>query len=90
MKDIIFGATGMIGQGAVRECLLDPSVERVLTVGRSRSGRPHAKLEELIVPDLFDLAPRAAALAGYDVCLFCLGTSSPAWTSRATDASRTI
>ena len=56
MKVILFGATGMVGQGVLRECLLDDGVERVLAVGRSSTGRTHAKLRELIRKDLFDFA----------------------------------
>jgi uncharacterized protein YbjT (DUF2867 family) len=76
MKVLLFGATGMIGQGALRECLLDPAVERVLTVGRSATGQKHDKLREIVHADLFDLAPIAAELAGHDACFFCLGASS--------------
>lgn len=75
MKILLFGATGMVGQGALRECLLDPGVERVLAVGRSASGAHHEKLRDLVVEELFDLAPHAADLAGFDACFFCLGTS---------------
>jgi uncharacterized protein YbjT (DUF2867 family) len=76
MKVILFGATGMIGQGVLRECLLDPGVERVLTVGRHATGQQHAKLRELVHADLYDLSPVASELAGYDACLFCLGVSA--------------
>jgi uncharacterized protein YbjT (DUF2867 family) len=76
MKVIVFGATGMVGQGVLRECLLDPGVERVLAVGRSPSGQHHEKLAELVVADLFDLAPHQAAFDGFDACFFCLGVSS--------------
>ncbi len=76
MKVILFGATGMIGQGALRECLLDPGVEAVLAVGRRPTGQRHEKLRELVREDLFDLSPVEAGLAGYDACLFCLGVSS--------------
>lgn len=76
MKVIVFGATGMIGQGVLRECLLDPGVERVLVVVRSPTGQTHAKLREVLHADLFDLAPIGEALAGYDACLDCLGVSS--------------
>jgi uncharacterized protein YbjT (DUF2867 family) len=76
MNVILFGATGMVGQGALRECLLDPSVERVLAVGRSPSGQRHDKLRDLVHQPLDDLSPVAGELAGYDACLFCLGTSS--------------
>ncbi|HEY3010317.1 MAG TPA: NAD-dependent epimerase/dehydratase family protein [Micromonosporaceae bacterium] len=76
MNVIIFGATGMVGQGVLRECLLDPSVEAVLTVGRSPTGRDHVKLREIVRPDLFDLASIEDELSGWDACFFCLGVSS--------------
>jgi uncharacterized protein YbjT (DUF2867 family) len=76
MKVIICGATGMVGQGVLRECLLDPSVEKVLAVGRSPTGSHHPKLEECIQADLFDVAALEAHLQGYDACFFCLGVSS--------------
>jgi uncharacterized protein YbjT (DUF2867 family) len=76
MKVVLFGATGMIGQGALRECLLGDRVERVLSIGRSSTGQQHEKLRELTVPDLHDLSAVADQLAGYDACLFCLGASS--------------
>jgi uncharacterized protein YbjT (DUF2867 family) len=70
----------MIGQGVLRECLLDPAVERVLTVGRTATGQTHEKLREIARPDLFDLGPVAAELEGYDACLFCLGASAAGMT----------
>lgn len=76
MKVILFGATGMVGQGALRECLVDPQVEVVLSVGRSGLGQQHPKLQELVVPDLFDLEASASRLEGFDATLFCLGASS--------------
>src|SRR5690242_347297 len=76
MKAMIFGATGMVGQGVLRECLRDPEVERVLTVGRAATGQSHGKLREIVHPDLFDLSPIAEELTGYDACFFCLGVSS--------------
>lgn len=76
MKVILTGASGMVGQGVLRECLLDPGVERVLLLGRSPSGVTHEKVEEIVHRDLADLAPIADRLAGWDACLFCLGTSS--------------
>lgn len=76
MKVILFGATGMVGQGVLRECLLDPAVERVLTIGRSASGEHHDKLGELVRSDLFDLFGLAPEVTGYDACFFCLGVSS--------------
>ena len=76
MKVIVFGATGMIGQGVLRECLLDPDVERVLVIGRAPTGQRHDKLVEIVHADLFDLTPIEAELAGWDACFFCLGISS--------------
>jgi uncharacterized protein YbjT (DUF2867 family) len=76
MKVLLFGATGMVGQGVLRECLLDPDVESVLAVGRSATGREDPKLREIVRADLYDLSPIAGELAGYDACFFCLGVSS--------------
>ena len=76
MKVIVFGATGMVGQGVLRECLRDPRVDAVLTVGRKATGQPHPKLKELVHADLFEYGSVAAELKGYDACFFCLGISS--------------
>ncbi|MEN3307095.1 MAG: hypothetical protein V7603_3297 [Micromonosporaceae bacterium] len=73
---MVFGATGMVGQGVLRECLLDPEIEGVLAVGRRATGVADAKLREIVREDLFDLSPVADELAGYDACFFCLGVSS--------------
>jgi hypothetical protein len=66
----------MVGQGVLRECLLDAGVESVLAVGRSPGGQQHAKLREILHDDFFDFAAIEAQLAGYDACFFCLGVSS--------------
>lgn len=76
MKVMIFGATGMVGQGVLRECLLDPEVQAVLTVGRNATGLQHAKLREIVHKNLPDLSELAADLSGYDACFFCLGVSA--------------
>jgi uncharacterized protein YbjT (DUF2867 family) len=76
MKVILFGATGMVGQGTLRECLLDPDVKEILIVGRTPTGRKHAKIREIVHKDLYDLSPVASQLTGYDACFFCLGVSS--------------
>jgi uncharacterized protein YbjT (DUF2867 family) len=76
MRVIVVGASGMVGQGVLRECLLDPEVERVLVVGRRALGRTDAKLEERVVPDLTDLSAIEGDLAGWDACFFCLGVTS--------------
>ena len=83
MNVILFGATGMVGQGALRECLLDPGVKRVLCVGRNALGRQHPKLQELLHADLFDLASVEQELQGGDACFFCLGVSSVGMTEQA-------
>ena len=80
MKIVIFGATGMVGQGVLRECLLAPDVEAVLAVGRSATGLRDAKLREMVVADLFDTRQYAGELAGFDACFFCLGVSSAGMT----------
>jgi uncharacterized protein YbjT (DUF2867 family) len=82
MKVILFGASGMVGQGVLRECLLDPRVKKVLAVGRSASGSAHEKLGELVLPDLSRIADAADALQGYDACFFCLGVSSAGMTEQ--------
>jgi uncharacterized protein YbjT (DUF2867 family) len=76
MRVILFGATGMIGQGVLIECLRDPQVTDVLAVGRTPTGVTAPKLREIVRDDLFDLTPVADEFAGYDACLFCLGVSS--------------
>src|SRR5687767_14413735 len=76
MKVVLFGATGMVGQGVLRECLLDDGVDKVLSVGRRGTGQSHPKLEELVHADLTNFADVAARLEGYDACFFCLGVTS--------------
>ncbi|MGZ6163721.1 MAG: epimerase [Myxococcaceae bacterium] len=76
MKVILFGATGMVGQAALGECLRDDGVESVLSIARSSTGKVHPKLRELIRKDLFDVGVPEAELRGYDACFFCLGVSS--------------
>ncbi|KAB7725604.1 epimerase [Rudanella paleaurantiibacter] len=76
LKAIITGATGMVGEGVLHECLLHPDVEHILVVGRKACGVGHPKLKELLVPDFFDLSAVEADLSGYNACFFCLGTSS--------------
>jgi len=83
LKVILFGATGMVGQGVLRECLLDPDVTAVLSVGRSSTGRSDPKLTELVQADLADLAPIEDRLRGYDACFFCLGVASAGMTEEA-------
>ena len=76
MRVILFGATGMIGQGVLRECLLDSEVAQVLSIGRSATGQQDAKVREIVHNDFSDLTPVKGELAGYDACFFCLGVSA--------------
>jgi uncharacterized protein YbjT (DUF2867 family) len=76
VKVILFGATGMVGQGVLRECLLDPGVKSVLAVGRSPTGQSHPKLRELRHDNFTDFSAIESQLTGYDACFFCLGVSS--------------
>lgn len=76
MKVIIFGATGMVGQGALIECLADPRVVEVLVVTRRPTGRSHEKLREVVHADFLDYGAIEAQLRGYDACFFCLGVSA--------------
>ena len=75
MNVILFGATGMVGQGVLRECLRADAVESVLAIGRSSAGVAHPKLRELVLSDMFAFDGQAN-LEGYDACFFCLGVSS--------------
>jgi uncharacterized protein YbjT (DUF2867 family) len=83
MKVVMFGATGMVGQGVLRECLLDADVDNVLSIGRSETGQRHEKLRELVRADLFDLSAIAGDLAACDACFFCLGVSSAGMSEEA-------
>jgi uncharacterized protein YbjT (DUF2867 family) len=76
MKVVIFGATGMVGQGVLRECLLDPDVEIVLAIVRKTSLPPHVKLREIVHQNVSDLSAIEDRLAGFDACFFCLGVSA--------------
>ncbi|SMO49506.1 Rossmann-fold NAD(P)-binding domain-containing protein [Solitalea koreensis] len=76
LKVILTGATGMVGEGVLHECLLHPDVEKVLVVGRKPYGLSHPKLQELLHNNFFDLSSIENQLQGYNACFFCLGVSS--------------
>ena len=76
IKAILTGATGMVGEGVLHECLQHNDVEEVLVVGRRTCGITHLKLEEVLIPDFFDLSAIENKLTGYNTCFFCLGVSS--------------
>ena len=76
MKVLIFGATGMVGQGVLRECLLDPQVTEVVSIARRPIGPVHPKLREIVHADMTDFSAMQPELTGFDACFFCLGISS--------------
>ncbi len=76
VKAIITGATGMVGEGVLHECLLHPNVELVLVINRKPCGVTHPKLKEIIHGNFFNLSPVKESLTGYNACFFCLGVSS--------------
>jgi uncharacterized protein YbjT (DUF2867 family) len=80
MNVLLFGATGMVGQGVLRQCLLEPDVQRVTTVGRIATGVQHAKLREVVHKDLSIYSSIETELSGFDGCFFCLGVSSAGMT----------
>ncbi|QYF91770.1 NAD-dependent epimerase/dehydratase family protein [Massilia sp. PAMC28688] len=83
MKVIIFGATGMVGQGALRECLAAPDVEAVLTVGRTPTGQKHPKLTELVHAEMWHYEKIEAELSDYDACFYCVGVSAAGLSEKA-------
>lgn len=76
MNVIVTGATGMVGEGVLHECLRDAGIKQVLVVTRRPTGEQHPKLREILLADFEHPAPAEAELRGYDACLFCLGVSS--------------
>lgn len=76
MKVIVTGATGMVGEGVLIECLNNNEVKQVLYVGRKPSGKSHPKLKEYLVPDFLSLKSDDSQLSGYDGCFYCAGISS--------------
>jgi uncharacterized protein YbjT (DUF2867 family) len=76
MRVIVFGATGMVGQGVLEACLRDDTVTEVLVIGRSTTGRSHPKLHEIQHADFTEFSGIQDQLTGYDACFFCLGVSA--------------
>jgi uncharacterized protein YbjT (DUF2867 family) len=83
MNVLIFGATGMVGQGVLRECLLAPCVQLVQAIGRTSTEAQHAKLREIVHQDLWHYADIETSLSGFDACFFCLGVTSSGMTEDA-------
>lgn len=76
VKCIIFGATGMVGEGVLHEALQHSDVESVLVIGRTSCGVQHPHLKEVLHRDFFDFSAVEGELRGYNACFFCLGVSS--------------
>src|SRR3978361_2019517 len=76
IRAIVTGATGMVGEGVLIECLQHPQVEAVLVINRKPCGVTHSKLKEIIHQDFFDFSSIEDQLSGYHACFFCLGVSS--------------
>jgi len=76
MKVLLLGATGMVGQGVLRECLLADDVAEVVTLGRTPTGQRDPKLRELVHADLFDCRAIEVQLSGFDAGFFCIGVTS--------------
>lgn len=76
MRVIIFGITGMVGQSALRECLLDDEVQEILAIGRKSTNQQHKKLKEIELENVADLSSIEHEITGFDACFFCLGVSS--------------
>jgi uncharacterized protein YbjT (DUF2867 family) len=76
LRVILTGATGMVGEGVLHECLSDDDISEILIINRRPSGITHPKLRELLLPDFFDLSSIQASVTGYQACFFCLGVSS--------------
>jgi uncharacterized protein YbjT (DUF2867 family) len=76
MRIVIFGASGMVGQGALRECLRDPEAEQVVSIVRAPTGTTHEKLREIAHKNFLDFTPIENQLTGLNACLYCLGVTS--------------
>ncbi|MBK8805561.1 MAG: NAD-dependent epimerase/dehydratase family protein [Bacteroidales bacterium] len=75
-KVVIFGASGMIGQAVLNECIKNDTVSKILLISRQKTNIANSKIEEIIHTDMFNLTPIATALSGFNVCYNCIGISS--------------
>jgi uncharacterized protein YbjT (DUF2867 family) len=87
VRIVLFGGSGMVGQGVLRECLLDPDIDGVVSIVRSATGTQHPKLREIVHGDFYDFSSIEGELAGADACLFTLGVTSA---GMAEDAYRRV
>ena len=82
MNIVLFGATGMVGQGVLRECLLDPDVNKVVAVGRQAVTQRYSKLHNIVLPNMLDYGKVSKKLSPFDACFFCLGASAAGMSER--------
>lgn len=76
IRAIVTGATGMVGEGVLHECLLHPEVESVLVINRKPCGVTHVKLKEILYQNFYDFSSIESQLQNYNACFFCLGVTS--------------
>jgi uncharacterized protein YbjT (DUF2867 family) len=76
LRILLTGATGMVGEGVLHECVLDPNIAEIVVLGRKPCGYSHPKITDLITPDLMNLSKIKSQLVGFDACMFCSGVSS--------------
>jgi uncharacterized protein YbjT (DUF2867 family) len=86
MNILIYGASGMVGQGVLRECLAAPDVVVVKAVGREPLAQRHPRLSDFVLPDLADYPAECDALQGFDACFYCLGVSAAGMSEQAYSA----
>jgi uncharacterized protein YbjT (DUF2867 family) len=76
VKVLLFGATGMVGQGVLHECLESSDVNLIQTIGRTPLEQTHPKLHQVINQNMFDYSSMESQLSNFDACFFCLGVSA--------------
>lgn len=76
MKVIITGASGMVGEGVLNECVFSEKVSSILVIGRRPCGYEHSKVKEILINDFMNLSGQEESLSGYDACFFCSGVSA--------------
>ena len=73
---IITGATGMVGEGVLHECLKDPKIASITLLTRRSTGVVHPKVTEVLLTDLFAFTGNEPGLNNADACFYCLGATS--------------
>lgn len=76
MKVILTGATGMVGEGVLFECINNTKVSEIPFVGRRNYETTSSKVKQLLVSDFLKIDEYKDQLQGYDACFFCAGISS--------------